>query len=311
MNHASLRRIANAGLLSLGVAALGACSAESPAAPTGEVPSLGFIPGGTGTATTNAVAGETFKVCKLYVGADGGPVSVRVQVDAGNNGAGAGDQDFNVNVAGGACVAVWSTGGNAGSTDLVTVTETAVPGYTTTLVKATVEDGNVTTGSSVASLTANNTITNPGGTGTDGVVVTFTNTEIPDVTGCTFTQGYWKNHAGLKNQADAWPVQTLTIGGIVYTKAELVAIMQAPTKGNGIMSLVQQLIAAKLNVANGASSSAVAQAIIDADLMIDNAGGKIVPPYTSPFLDPSVTAALNTDLAKYNEGVTGPGHCDD
>ena len=177
MNQASLRRIANAGLLSLGVAALGACSAESPAAPTGEVPSFGFIPGGTGTATTNAVAGETFKVCKVYVGADGGPVTVRVQVDEGNNGPGTGDEDFNVSVAGGTCVAVWSTGGNAGSTDLVTVTETGPAGYTTTLVKQTVEDGAVTTGSSVISLTASNTITNPGGTGIDGVVVTFTNTE--------------------------------------------------------------------------------------------------------------------------------------
>jgi len=127
---------------------------------------------------------------------------------------------------------------------------------------------------------------------------------------CTFTQGFWKNHSGIKkNIPNVWPVNSLTIGGIVYTKAELVAIMIAPTAGNGIMSLVQQLIAAKLNVLNGADSSSIAQTIIAADTLIDNAGGKIVPPFTSPFLAPAVTSALNNALTNFNEGVSGPGHC--
>jgi hypothetical protein len=127
---------------------------------------------------------------------------------------------------------------------------------------------------------------------------------------CTFTQGFWKNHGGTKkNIPNAWPVDTLSIGGIVYTKAELIAIMAAPTAGNGIMSLVQQLIAAKLNVLSGADASSISQAISDADTLIDNAGGKIVPPFTSPFLAPAVTSALNTALTNFNEGITGPGHC--
>jgi hypothetical protein len=83
--------------------------------------------------------------------------------------------------------------------------------------------------------------------------------------------------------------------------------MEAPTAGNGIMSLVQQLIAAKLNVLSGADDSSIFQAIINADKMIDDAGGKIVPPYTSPFLAPAVTSALNTALTNFNAGVTGPG----
>jgi len=129
---------------------------------------------------------------------------------------------------------------------------------------------------------------------------------------CTFTQGFWKTHGGTKpNIPNAWPVASLTIGGIVYTKAELIAIMEAPTAGNGIMSLVQQLIAAKLNVLAGASNASIAQAIIDADKLIDDAGGKIVPPFTSPFLAPAVTSALNQALTDFNEGITGPGHCAD
>ena len=83
--------------------------------------------------------------------------------------------------------------------------------------------------------------------------------------------------------------------------------MEAPTAGNGIMSLVQRLLAAKLNVLSGADDSSIFQAIINADKMIDDAGGKIVPPYTSPFLAPAVTSALNTALTNFNAGSHRPG----
>jgi hypothetical protein len=140
------------------------------------------------------------------------------------------------------------------------------------------------------------------GTGDNDYVVTSVTTNSP--TGCTLTQGFWKNHP------NAWPVDTLTIGGIVYTKAELIAIMKAETKGNGIMSLVQQLIAAKLNVLSGADPSSISAAIAAADTLIDSAGGKIViGPPSSPFLHPSVTSALNTALTNFNQGTTGPGKC--
>jgi hypothetical protein len=142
-----------------------------------------------------------------------------------------------------------------------------------------------------------------GGTGDNDYVVNSVTISPP--AGCTLTQGFWKNHP------DAWPVDTLSIGGIVYTKAELIAMMKAPTKGNGIMSLVQQLIAAKLNVLSGADPSSISAAISAADTLIDNAGGKIVPPFTSPFLAPAVTSALNDELTDFNEGTTGPGHCTD
>jgi hypothetical protein len=143
------------------------------------------------------------------------------------------------------------------------------------------------------------------GTGDNDYTVGSVTITPPATAGCTLTQGFWKNHPG------AWPVNALTIGGIVYTKAELIAIMQAPTKGNGLMSLVQQLIAAKLNVLSGAAPAPTA-AITAADTLIDNAGGKIViGPPSSPFLDPSVTSALNTALTNFNEGTTGPGHCTD
>jgi len=66
------------------------------------------------------------------------------------------------------------------------------------------------------------------------------------------------------------------------------------------------LIAAKLNIANGADSTDIAQAISDADTLI---GSLVVPPVGGGFLAPGATSTLVQALAAYNEGVTGPGHC--
>jgi hypothetical protein len=119
--------------------------------------------------------------------------------------------------------------------------------------------------------------------------------------GCTLTQGYWKNHAS------AWPVTSLTLGSVSYTKSQLLQILNQPVRGNGLVSLARQLIAAKLNVANGASGADIAQTIIDADALI---GSLTVPPIGNGYLSPSSTSSLTDALTSYNEGTTGPGHCD-
>ncbi len=81
-------------------------------------------------------------------------------------------------------------------------------------------------------------------------------------TGVLGGQGVWKNHA------DLWPVTSLTIGGISYTKAELVTVLKTPPKGDAVLILVHQLIAAKLNVLNGADSTSIAAVIADADNLL-------------------------------------------
>lgn len=305
MNRASLRRIAQAGFLSLGLAALGACSAESPAAPTGEVPLFGSIPGGVGLATDNSLDGETFKVCKIYRGAVGPDVSVRVQVDEGNDGPGAGDEDFTVLVGDGECVAVWSTGGNVGTTDLVTVTETEPAGFVSATAKATVEDGVETAaGPATPGATASNTITNPGGTGVDGVVVTFINELIPS-DGCTVTLGFWKSHTEVGDWP-ALPGGTLLLGTVAYSEAQLITILNTENNGNGLLQLARQLIAAKLNILNGASATDISATITAADALI---GGLVVPPVGGGFLSPGSTSSLIDALSQYNQGNTGPGRC--
>jgi len=124
---------------------------------------------------------------------------------------------------------------------------------------------------------------------------------------CTFTQGYWKTHDGSPNE-NVWPVGELTLGTVTYTQAQLSAIFDEPAKGNGLISLAHQLIAAKLNIANGADGTAIEGTISAADALI---GDLVVPPVGNGSLAPSVTDTLTTILRNYNEGAIGPGHCGD
>ncbi len=119
---------------------------------------------------------------------------------------------------------------------------------------------------------------------------------------CTFTQGYWKNHE------DQWPVSSLTLGSVSYTAAQLLSIFNKPVQGNGLISLAHQLIATKLNLAMGANPTDVLATVVAADALI---GALVVPPVGSGFLAPATTSALTEVLDDFNNGIIGPGHCDD
>lgn len=72
-------------------------------------------------------------------------------------------------------------------------------------------------------------------------------------------QGYWKNHPA------GWPLATIQLGAHTYSAAEALALLLTPPKkGDKSMSLVHQLIAARLNVAAGNDASCVQAAIDDA-----------------------------------------------
>lgn len=127
-------------------------------------------------------------------------------------------------------------------------------------------------------------------------------------TSCTLTQGYWKTHGPEGclngNNTNTWPVTSLMLGNTSYQDTQLCSILNTPAKGNGLLTLAHQLIAAKLNVANGADASAVAASIAAADAMIGDLkvgdGG---------YLAPGVTSTLTSALDSYNGGAIGPGHC--
>ncbi len=144
----------------------------------------------------------------------------------------------------------------------------------------------------------------PTPTPTNTPTATPTNTPSPTPTpvpsfGCTLTQGYWKNHA------EVWPVSSLTLGTETYNKSQLLSILNTPVKGNGLISLAHQLIAAKLNIAAGASDTTILATINAADALI---GNKIIP---TDKVSTSSTASLTAALDNFNNGLTGPGHCSD
>src|SRR5205814_9240181 len=95
--------------------------------------------------------------------------------------------------------------------------------------------------------------------------------------GCNYTHGFWATHGPIPvgNNQNLWPVTSLTLGNVTYTNFQLLSIFNTPAQGNGLLTLTHQLIAAKLNIANGADSTDIAQAISDADALI---GSLIVPP---------------------------------
>ncbi len=134
---------------------------------------------------------------------------------------------------------------------------------------------------------------------------------------CAFTQGYWKNHP------EAWPVESLALGNHVYSRAELLDLLHRAIRGNGCISLEHQLIAAKLNLANGAAAGAIADDIAAADALI---GDLVCPTKGTGYLSPSSTSAVTSALDHFNNtgecaegdepscgnGVVEPGEqCDD
>lgn len=131
--------------------------------------------------------------------------------------------------------------------------------------------------------------------------VTFTNAQVN--TGCTLTQGFYKNHesvvASLLTRSSIYiSGGKLLIGGHGLTASQIVTNLQTPPAGgNTVLILEHQLIAAELNIIGGASAPAnVLAAITQANTLLASGHG---------------STTLADLLDRYNEGIIGPGHCSD
>jgi hypothetical protein len=131
------------------------------------------------------------------------------------------------------------------------------------------------------------------------VIVTFCSTK------CPLSSGFWKNHASL------WPVPSLTLGTVNYNQAQLLAILNLSTgsgnKADASLILAQQLIAAKLNLANGASSCPIASTVAAADALIGARHIPIVPKITPATAVGNQMVSLAGPLGQYNTGLLTPG----
>lgn len=136
----------------------------------------------------------------------------------------------------------------------------------------------------------------------------------PGTTDCTLSQGYWQNHSeyGPALYDDTWAqldngADTEFFG----TGESYLSILQSPSAGgNAYLILARQWIAARLNVLRGAS---IPDDVLDAwnqgaDLLTAYEGSLSIPQGSA---DRDLALELAALLDDYNNGITGPGPCED
>jgi hypothetical protein len=115
----------------------------------------------------------------------------------------------------------------------------------------------------------------------------------------TGTIGYWKTHP------EAWPVNQLELGGVVYSGQVLISILKAAVKGDKSLSMAKQLIATKLNLEAVTEGSCITDVVDAADDWLANHGG-----VGSGQRQWDGGDLLHDDLDAYNNGLLCAPHRD-
>lgn len=118
----------------------------------------------------------------------------------------------------------------------------------------------------------------------------------------TGTPGYWKTHP------EAWPVNSIVIGGRTYTKTQAIKFIGQAEKGDKTLTVFRHLVCAQLNIIIGNASGCIMDAIDDADawMAIHPVGSK-VSGSSAAWSEISATA---TTLDNYNNGLLCAPHRD-
>ena len=106
-------------------------------------------------------------------------------------------------------------------------------------------------------------------------------------------------------------MNNLTLGSQTYTKMELLNVLSTAIgngpKADASLILADQLIAAKLNIANGSDPAPVSNTITHADSLLSGFSGKL--PYNVKPSSANGQAMVNdaATLESYNNGNLTPG----
>jgi len=161
------------------------------------------------------------------------------------------------------------------------------------------------------------------------LVVTSNTVQSPVYTGvcalgCTLSIGYWKTHAGFTgNNADrvtqylpltlGCPPPQYAKGANVTSAVQSTAILTfnalAGGASNGLNKLAAQLLAAKLNVANGAQLAAVTVQMNSADTLLCQYGFNAGSWSSLSGNDRTSINEATAVLDAYNNGQAGVPHC--
>lgn len=121
-------------------------------------------------------------------------------------------------------------------------------------------------------------------------------------TGCVNVVNFWKAFGPGEcsvGGAYLWRITHMKLGNTTYDAIQLCSILHTPIDGNGLIALAQQLIATKLNIANGADDSLIKPIVASADSKI---GSLVIPPIGLGYLAPAEVQDLVDTLEVYNEG---------
>jgi hypothetical protein len=132
-----------------------------------------------------------------------------------------------------------------------------------------------------------------------------------DYCGCTLTPGYWKTHSkyGPAPYDATWAGRE--DNGFWLSGQTVYEVINTPRKkGNAYYILAFQYIAAWLNTDTGAW---VPDDVIEAFRCADTFFETYTPSdaLSLPEEERAAAIACASILADYNEGIIGPGHCDD
>jgi hypothetical protein len=116
---------------------------------------------------------------------------------------------------------------------------------------------------------------------------------------CTYHAYHWINNP------DAWPAQ-VTLGGVTYTRADLLNLQNAPP-GDPAVDLLKETIIAIVNIYNGASPASIESTLVEADNWLSNyqADGEL-----SEF-NQQQARSFTSVLEKFNNGLLYPASCAD
>ena len=119
---------------------------------------------------------------------------------------------------------------------------------------------------------------------------------------CPYGKSYWKNHPEIWN-GDATPMMLGTTNS--YTKPQLLVILNS-SSGDPSIKLAQDLISAKLNLANNSYAPPIVSAIIAADNLIGTRVIPISPAIASNSTEGNQMTALGNSFQSYNNGLITP-----
>lgn len=91
----------------------------------------------------------------------------------------------------------------------------------------------------------------------------------------------------------------MLLGTVAYSHDQCVTIINNVDSTNGMITLGRELIAAKLNEANGAGHDCIDATVTESDNRI---GNMVMPPFGNGFIQPALVQNLVLDLTKYNKG---------